>query len=103
MPSLRLRSQSLNFDVIFDFLPSGRLMLIDGKLTPDGNFLVYAQFLDQNLQTLPFHIGEAQVAGQVINLREYIAPDGDNFKYRMFVAELPSEIELKDLSFFISY
>ena len=52
---------------------------------------------------LPFHISEAQVDGQVINLREYIAPDGDNFKYRMFVAELPSEIELKDLSFLISY
>ena len=103
MPSLRLRSQSLNFDVIFDFLPSGRLMLIDGKLTPDGNFLVYAQFFDQNLQTLPFHIGEALVAGQAINIHEYIAPDGDNYKYRMFVAELPNECQLNDLSVLIRY
>ena len=100
--SVQLQSESLNFEVIFNFLPSGRLMLIDGNLTPDGNFLLYAHFLDQNLSMLPFHISEAQVNGQVINLREYIAPDGDNFKYRMFLAELPS-CELRDLSFLISY
>ena len=102
--SVQLQSESLNFDARFNFVPTGQFMLIDGNLTPDGNFLLlYAIFLDQNLSMLPFHISEAQVNDQVINLREYIAPDGDNFKYRMFLAELPSEIELKDLSFLISY
>ena len=103
MNTITVSSHSLTFEVRFDFVPTGRFMLLDGNITPDGFFLLYAHFLHQFLQMLPFHISEAQVDGPVINLREYIAPDGDNFKYRMFVAELPSEIELKDLSFLISY
>ena len=76
---------------------------MDGNITPNGNFLIYAQFRDQNFQMLPFHIEEAQVAGQVINIHEYIAPDGDNNKFRMFLAQLPSEFELNDLSVLITY
>ena len=70
MPSVLLRSHSLNFDVRLDFLPSGSFLLMDGNITENGNFLIYAQFRDQNFQMLPFHIEEAQVAGQVINIHD---------------------------------
>ena len=102
MPSVRLLSNSLNFKVTLDFGPIGRFYL-DGYLRSDGNLLILAQFIDQNLHIVPFQIGEGQVAGQVINIHEYIDPAGDDNKYRSFLAELPSECELKDLSFLISY